>query len=450
MERILIADLGNHKGETVQIKAWVDVSRQQGKMAFFDFRDRSGKVQGVVFGKPELLEVAKDVKNEWIVTVTGVVNARPEKNVKAGVQNGDIELEITAIETIVKPQELPFEKDADLNIDTRLDNRPYTLRSDRDRDIFTVQASIVDAFRTGFRNRGFTDFQAPALVGGDAEGGGEVFRIDDYFGKSAFLATSGQLYKQIMTGVFERAMTIAKTFRAEKSATTRHLSEITQLEFEMAFIDGPEDVMRVLESVIRDIVNTVNERHSDALARLGTTPTALPAGEFPRFTLREAQEIIEREFGGKAVGELDMEPEHERQICEYAKREFGSDFVFITRFPTKKRAFYTMADPADPEWSLSYDLLYRGLEILSGAQRIHDYDALVQKMKDRGMDPEKFSFYLQAFKAGMPPHGGGSIGLERITARMLELQNVKEAAAFPRDMNRIDNRLTTDETQNPT
>ncbi len=445
MNRILISELGNNKGETVTIKGWVDVSRQQGKMAFFDFRDRSGKVQGVVFGKPDVLEVAKDIKNEYIVSVTGVVNTRPEKNVKQGVQNGDIELEITAIETIVRPEELPFEKDTDLNIDTRFDYRPYTLRSERDRDIFTVQATIVDTFRTSLRGQGFMDFQAPALVGGDAEGGSEVFALDDYFGKRAFLATSGQLYKQIMTGVMERAMTIAKTFRAEKSATTRHLSEITQMEFEMAFIDGPEDVMRVLEQVARDISMAVATEHADRLARLGTTPAALPPGEFPRFTLREAQEIIEREYGVKAVGELDMEPEHERQICEYAKRELGSDFVFITRFPTRKRAFYTMADPADPEWSLSFDMLFRGLEIVSGAQRIHDYHMLVEKMRARGMDPEKFSFYLQAFKYGMPPHGGCSIGLERITARMLELGNVKEAAAFPRDMNRIDNRLVRDE-----
>jgi nondiscriminating aspartyl-tRNA synthetase len=449
VERTLIGELGNKKGETVTIKGWVDVSRQQGKMAFFDFRDRSGKVQGVVFGKPDVLEVAKDIKNECIVSVTGVVNARPEKNVKQGVQNGDIELEITGIEALVRPEDLPFEKDTDLNIDTRFDYRPYTLRSERDRDIFTVQATIVDAFRASLRGQGFMDFQAPALVGGDAEGGAEVFALDDYFGKRAYLATSGQLYKQIMTGVMERAMTIAKTFRAEKSATTRHLSEITQMEFEMAFIDGPEDVMRVLEKVARDISTTVATEHGERLARLGTTPAALPNGDFPRFTLREAQEIIEREYGVKAVGELDMEPEHERQICEYAKRELGSDFVFITRFPTRKRAFYTMADPADPEWSLSFDMLFRGLEIVSGAQRIHDYHMLVDKMKSRGMDPEKFSFYLQAFKYGIPPHGGCSIGLERITARMLELGNVKEAAAFPRDMNRIDNRLVRDEDTNP-
>ncbi len=234
-----------------------------------------------------------------------------------------------------------------------------------------------------------------------------------------------------MVGPFERVMTIAKTFRAEKSATTRHLSELTQLEFEMGFVDTHEPVMEMLETVARAISTAVAEGHADVLARIGTAPAMLPEKAFPRFTLSEAQEIIEREFGGKAVGEPDLEPEHERQICEYAKGEFGSDFAFITHFPDAKRAFYTYADPENPDSTLSFDLLFRGLEINSGSKRIHDYATLVQKMKSRGMDPEKFSYYLQAFKYGMPPHGGCSTGLERITARMLELANVKEASAFP-------------------
>lgn len=445
-ERILIGDLGQHIGQDVTICGTVSVRRDQGKLIFFDFRDRSGIVQGVVLpGKDEaaeaLMAAAKEVRTEYIVKVEGIVNERPERNVQAEKQNGNIELEIKGIETLVEAKDLPFDLDAELNIDTRFDHRPYTLRSERDRDIFAVQATILKAFRASLDEQDFTEFQAPVLVGGDAEGGSAVFEIPDYYGKRAFLATSGQLYKQIMVGPMERVMTIAKTFRAEKSATTRHLSEITQLEFEMGFVDGPEDVMRVLEKVARDIATTTAEKHADVLARFGTTPARLPEGSFPVFTLREAQEIIDREFGGSSVGEPDLEPEHERQICEYAARVHGSDFVFITRFPTSKRAFYTHEDPADPEWSLSFDLLFRGLEINSGAQRIHDYDALVAKMEARGMDPEKFSFYLQAFKAGLPPHGGCSTGLERITARMLELANVKEASTFPRDMNRIDTRL---------
>lgn len=446
MERVLIQDLGARVGETVTIAAAADVRRDQGKMVFFDFRDRTGKVQGVVLPGSSAMDAAKETRHESIVRVTGIVNKRPEKNIQQGKQNGDIELEVTGIEILSRAEEIPFDKDAaDLTIETRFDYRPYTLRSERDRDIFQVQATILSAFRSSLASQGFTEFTAPVLVGGDAEGGSAVFEIPDYYGHRAFLATSGQLYKQIMVGPLERVMTIAKTFRAEKSATTRHLAEIVQLEFEMGYVESHTEVMAVLEKVARDIVTTVASTHADALARLGTTPALVPEGPFPVFRLSEAQEIIEREFGGKAVGEPDLEPEHERQICAYAKEKLGSDFVFITHFPTHKRAFYTHEDPTDPERSLSFDLLFRGLEINSGAKRIHDYGALVKKMESRGMDPKKFAFYLQAFKYGIPPHGGCSTGLERITARMLELENVKEASTFPRDMNRIDSLLSTEE-----
>ncbi|MDB4991977.1 MAG: Aspartate--tRNA ligase [Parcubacteria group bacterium] len=447
-ERTLIADLSSHTGENVSISGIVSVRRDQGKLVFFDFHDRSGTVQGVVLPAKDpageaLMETAKDTRQEYSVRVEGMVNARPEKNIQADKQNGDIELEIKSISILSRAEEMPFDKDADdLTLEARFDYRPFTLRSQRDRDIFRVQATIVTAFRNALIERGFMDFQAPVLVGGDAEGGSAVFEIPDYYGKRAYLATSGQLYKQIMVGPFERVMTIAKTFRAEKSATTRHLSEITQLEFEMAFVETHEPVMDMLEEITRFISTEVADKHGDILTRLGTTPALLPEKAYPRFRLSEAQEIIEREFGGKAVGEPDLEPEHERQICEYAKREFGSDFVFITHFPNKKRAFYTYADPENPDSTLSFDLLFRGLEINSGSKRIHNYQDLVEKMHARGMDPEKFSFYLQAFKYGMPPHGGCSTGLERITMRMLELGNVKEASTFPRDMNRIDNLLS--------
>lgn len=444
MSRTYIKDLKAQIGKEVSISGWVDIRRDQGKLIFFEFRDMTGKVQGVILpGAKEAHEVGSRLRSEWVVSVRGKVNKRPDKNAQKDKQNGDIELEILGIEVLAQAEEVPFDREAtDLTIETRFDYRPYTLRSERDRDIFSVQSTILSTFRDSLKSQNFTEFTAPVLVGGDAEGGSAVFEIPDYYGHKAFLATSGQLYKQIMVGPMERVMTVAKTFRAEKSATTRHLAEIVQLEFEMGFIESPKEVMEVLEKVIREISTTVATEHADALTRLGTTPALLPKDAFPVFTLKEAQEIIEKEFGGKAVGELDLEPEHERQICQYAKEKLGSDFVFITHFPTKKRAFYTQADPKDPERSLSFDLLFRGLEINSGAKRIHDYKELVKKMESRGMDPEKFAFYLQAFKYGMPPHGGCSTGLERLTARMLELQNVKEASTFPRDMNRIDTLLS--------
>lgn len=438
MERTLIGSLGEHVGGEVVINGWVDVARDQGKMAFFDFKDRSGKVQGVVFGKPEVLEVAKKLRGEYAVAVTGIVNKRPEKMVNAGVQNGDIELEIKQIEILAHAHELPFDVNGDLTLETILDNRPYTLKSKRAQGIFKVAATIVQAYRQSLMNKDFLEFQAPALVGSDAEGGAEVFKVEYFNNRIVNLATSPQFYKEIMTGAFERVFTIAKIFRAEKSATTRHLSEVTQMDFEMSFINDHLDVMKVLEEVIRDVVTAVGAKHADVFEQFGTSLPLVPNTSFPIFTLREAQEIIEREFGTKALGELDMEPEHERQICEYAKKEFGSDFVFITEFPTKKRAFYSLEIPEHPELCRSFDLLFRGLEINSGAQRYHDYDKIIEKLESRGMDPSKFAFYLQMHKYGVAPHGGCSTGLERLTARMLELSNVKEAVPFPRDINRID------------
>lgn len=439
--RTYIKDLGSKIGEEVSISGWVNVRRDQGKLIFFDFRDATGFVQGVILpNAKEAHETGEKLRSEWVVEVRGRVNKRPEKNVQADRQNGDIELEILGIEILSPAQELPFELGTEVNLDTYLDYLPFTLRSQKAKDIFTLQATLIEAYRQSLRDQGFTEFQAPALVGGDAEGGSAVFKVDYLYDKTAYLATSPQFYKQIMVGPFERSFTTAKIFRAEKSATTRHLSELTQMDFEMGFIRDHYDVMAVLETAVRDTVKKVTQTHPDIFKRFGTA-FPLVGQKFPVFTLTKAQEIIEREYGGKAVGELDLEPEHERQICDYALREHGSDFVFITAFPTKKRAFYTYEDPSEAPFSRGFDLLFRGLEINSGSQRIHNYEELISRIKERGLDPDKFSFYLQAFKYGMPPHGGSSTGLERITARMLNLPNVKQASAFPRDIGRIDQLL---------
>jgi len=435
MERTLIGELGQHVGETVSISGWVDVRRNQGKMVFFDFRDRSGLVQGVVLPGSTAIEIAKEIKTEYAIQVEGLVNKRPEKNAQADKQNGDIELEIKNITVLAEAEVLPFPKDEEVNLDTRLDNRPLTVRSKRERTIFSVQATIVDAYRRSLQKQDFIEFQAPGLVGGDAEGGAAVFKVGYYDHPSAYLATSPQLYKQIMVGAFERVLTIAKVFRAEKSSTTRHLSESTQMDFEMGFIKDETGVMAVLETVIRDVVGEVSEKHASAFALLDTEVPKL-GEKFPVLTLREAQQIL-------GSDEDDMDPEGERRICEWALKEHGSDFIFITKFPAVVRAFYTMPDEAaGTGLSRGFDLLFRGLEINSGAQRIHDYDEMVRCLEKLGMDPKKFSFYLQAFKYGMPPHGGCSTGLDRFTMKMLNLSNVREASPFPRDMHRIDTLLS--------
>ncbi len=444
MQRILIGSLSEQVGKEATIQGWVSVARFQGKMAFFDFRDRSGKVQGVVFGKPEVLEIAKILKPEYVVEITGTVNARPEKMVNAGVQNGDIELEITNIVIVNSSEAMPFDMGADLNLDTLLDYRPLILRRERERAIFKVQHQILVTYRQFLIENGFTEFQAPKLVGGDAEGGAEVFKVKYFKGVEASLATSPQLYKQIMAGVFERVFAVGPTFRAEKSATTRHLSEISMLDLEMAFIKDHTDVIVLVTSLIRSIVKGVNEQCAEELKTLGVD-LALAPEVFPVMTLREAQELIKKETGVDKTKEPDLEPEDERFLCEYANKNLGSDFVFVTHFPTSKRPFYTHVEPENPEFTRSFDLLFRGLEMCSGGQRVHKYDELVQRIKDKGLDPDNFQFYLQAFKYGIPPHGGIGMGLERLTAKFCGVTNVKEATLFPRDINRIDTLTSKDQ-----
>ncbi len=437
--RTLLKDLKENIGKEVSVKAWVDTRRDHGKLIFLVLRDRSGTVQAVIHAAAgEAFEKVEKLKDEFVVQIKGLVKERPEKMIKEDEFNGDLELEILDAEILSKAETLPFEKDAELNIETHLDNLPLTLRKKEIQNIFKVQATIVEAFRETLRANDFTEFQAPAIVGGDAEGGAGVFKLEYFKGREAYLATSPQLYKQIMVGVFERVFAVGKVFRAEKHATTRHLSEYSSMDFEMGFIEDHRDVMQMLEKVTRNIVAKVNERHADILKENDVEEVALPNEAYPVMTLKEAQELIYRETGRDNREEPDLEPEDERFLCQWAKKEKGSDFIFITHYPVSKRPFYTYEDENMPGYTKSFDLLFRGVEISTGGQRIHSYEKLVENIKKWGLDPDAFEFYLKAFKYGIPPHGGIGMGLERISAKMLGVQNVKEAALFPRDMTRID------------
>ncbi len=435
MDRTLIHELPRSIGKPAAIAGWIEARRDHGKLIFLEVRDRSGVVQAVVTPKAaDALAVAETLRPQWTVVVEGEIKERPE-NMRAEGELGAVELVAARIDVLSRAQELPFELGTEINIDTHLDYLPLTVRTERARDIFLLQETLIDGFRTGLRTRGFTEFQAPALVGGDAEGGAAAFSVDYYYDKKAFLATSPQFYKQIMVGAFERVFATPKVFRGEKHATTRHLSEYSTMDFEMGFIKDHTDVMAVLEGVLRETIARVADLHAPALARFCVEAPCMPE-RVPTLKLREAQHIL-------GVGaEPDLEPEHERAICEWAKKEHASDFVFITHYPVSKRPFYTYEDEADPGFTKSFDLLFRGLEITTGGQRIHEHDALVKRIVEKGLEPAHFAYYLQAFRWGMPPHGGQATGLERLTARMLGLQNVKEATLFPRDLNRIDVRLS--------
>lgn len=439
----MIGDLTDHIGKSVHINGKITAVRDHGKLLFIDVYDRSGAVQCFVPGSHSMFAEAQKFSPESVLALQGKIQERPEKNRTEG-QNGTIEFVVENITIVAAAQELPFDLEAaDLNIDTRFDYRPLTLRRADDRALFRVQALITQAFREYLTSQGFVEFQAPKIVGGDAEGGAEVFPVD-YFDVKASLATSPQLYKQILVGVFERAFCIGNVFRAEKHSTSRHLNEYTSMDFEMGYITDHIDVTNMLEGVVRHMITTVAEKAKQEMETLGSTLPVLPEKPFPIMKLLEAQEIIKQEFGDDCVGEPDLTPEHERQLCEYALKKYNSDFIFVTHYPTEKRPWYTYDDSEDPGYTKSFDLLFRGIEITSGGQRVHEYDELVRKIKEKlpNIDPEKeFGFYLQAFKYGIPPHGGMGLGLERLTAKILGLANAKEAAIFPRDRNRIDTRL---------
>ncbi len=442
MKRTLIKDLKDHIGEDVLIAGWVSTVRDHGKVAFIVPRDRSGSVQAVAsndYNETALPESQK-LHEQWVVEIVGEVKERPEK-MKKDELNGELELGIKEVRVLSKASELPFDIDTELNLDTYLNHFPLTLRRDKVREVFALQASLLKAFRRTLNNNDFIEIQSPAIVGGDAEGGADVFKLEYFKDNTAYLASSPQLYKQMMAGVFERVFTTPKVFRAEKSATSRHLSEYTTVDFEMAFIENHKDVMDMLTKVIQAMVKEVEQNHSDTLKDFNVELPLVP-NEIPFMKLSEAQEVIKNETGEDCIGELDLEPSHERFLCEYAKEKLNSDFIFITHYPVSKRPFYTYEDEGDKGFTKSFDLLFRGVEIVSGGQRVHNYETLIDQIKAKGLNPDAFEFYLQAFKYGMPPHGGIGMGLERLTEKFLGISNVREASLFPRDMNRIDTLLS--------
>ncbi|HSD98980.1 MAG TPA: aspartate--tRNA(Asn) ligase [Patescibacteria group bacterium] len=442
MARTLIIDTVKKIGEEVTVDGWIQTVRKHGKIAFFDMYDRSALLQVVVVNA-DVLEIANKLEQRAAVKVVGMVKKRGEKYVNSNLPTGTVELEASHVEILSLPETLPFDmggKDLTLELPTLLDYRSLTLKHETQRDIFKVQAAIAEEFRKAAEFLGCTEIFVPTIAAGASEGGADVFVVD-YYDHKAYMTQSPQLYKQMMVGVLERVYTIAHAYRAEPSVTTRHLSEVTMMDIEIAFIESFEELLDAFEFVGTTVIRNVAEKHADMLKELEIEKPLVPT-KVPRLTLREAQKIVMDRTGRDLSKELDLNPEDEKEICIWAKEEHKSDFVTITHYPTKKRAFYTYPDPANPEYSLSYDLLFKGVEILSGSRRINDYDQLVKTMKERGFDPKNFGMYLMAFKYGMPPEGGFSFGLERLTMKLLELQNIREASLFPRDMERIDERLS--------
>ena len=443
MKRTYIQDVSAHKGEEILIKGWVNVRRDQGKMIFLDFRDMTGVVQGVILpNQIEALEVGKQLRQEFVVAVTGKVNKRPERNKKEGVPNGDVELEILAIEILAEAAPLPFDMSLDgfnLDLVTELDNRALTLRHPKIQAVFKIKETIIDAFREVMKANKFFEFQAPSIAPAVAEGGAEVFKVE-YFNKSAYLSQSPQLYKQIVMTAYERSLSVNKVFRAEPSSTTRHLTEVVSLDAEMGFIDSWEDVKDMIEITIRFILDEIKKRNPRELELLGVElPTMLE--KTPTLSLREAHQKIFDVYGRDNRNDKDLSSQDEVEISEIIKKETGSDFVFVYGYPTRQKPFYVFPSVAEPEYNEGVDLICRGRELLSGGRRINRYDQLMKHVELWGLDPKSISMFLQAFKYGAPPEGGFAFGAERITMQFLNLANVRQACMFPRDMNRIDEKL---------
>ena len=445
--RIYIKDLNTKIGSEVIIAGWVDVRRDQGKMVFFDMRDMTGRVQCVTLpNHAEAIEVAKTIRPEWVLKITGLVNKRPEKNIKAGVLNGEVELEVTGIEVLAEAEVLPFDMSLEgynLDLVTELDNRALALRHPKVQAIFKVEETIIDAFREFMKKNMFFEFQAPSIAPAVAEGGAEVFEVN-YFDKKAYLSQSPQLYKQIVMTAFERVFSVNKIFRAEPSTTTRHLTEVVSLDAEWAFIDGWEDICEMVEKTIKYILEQVQEKNAEEL-KLLKVELPVMIEKTPTMSLSEMQEKILAVKGRDNRGDKDLSSQDELDICEIIKKETGSDFVFVYGFPTKQKPFYVFPNEKNPEFNEGVDLLCRGRELLSGGRRINNYKQLQEHVKLWKMDPEKIKMFLEAFKYGCAPEGGFAFGAERITMQFLNLKNIREASMFPRDMERIDERFSNQE-----
>lgn len=438
MKRNLISEASGLIDKTIKLQGWVNRRRDHGKIIFIDLRDRSGILQ--IIGGEDLAGLA----SEDVVEIQGLVKKRDPKNFNPNLPTGKIELEAKQVKIISKAASLPFDMSQDrlkVELPTLLDYRSLTLRHPRIKAIFKVQAVIIDSFRSKLKNLGFTEIQPPTLVPVATEGGAEIFPVK-YFAYQVYLSQSPQLYKQIMVSIFEQVFTVARAYRAEPSVTTRHLTEYVSLDCEMGFIDSWTDLMDTAEAVVRHIITELDQQCPEELKLYGAE---LPkfGKEIPRIKLTEALEIIYQRTKRDNRSQPDLEPEDEREICRWSKEKYGSDFVFVTHYPTKKRPFYTYPDPDNPQETLSFDLIGTGFEWISGGRRLNDYDQLVKNILKWGNKPENFEIYLQSFKYGMPPEGGFAIGAERLTQGVLGLENIREASAFPRDMERVDVRLST-------
>ena len=433
--RVFSAEVSAHIGERIQVAGWLHALRRLGGISFVIVRDGWGIVQ-VVASDDDLAPLrAAQAGPESVLRVEGLVAS-------ASQAPGGIELREPRITVLTPVTEAPpvtlGKRELKASLTTMLDEAVLTTRHPTRRAVFRLGASAMASFRETLTARGFTEIQSPKLVESATEGGANVFALD-YFGRPAYLAQSPQFYKQIMVGVFERVFEVGPVFRAEPHDTTRHINEYVSLDMEMGFIENHFTIMAVARDVLAAMMARFREANAADLALLGSALPDLPdvPAEIPHIHFAEAQELIFQRHGVDTRGEPDLSPQDERWLGEWARAEHGSDFLFVTGYPMRKRPFYTHPDPARPEYSNSADLLFRGTELMTGGQRLHRYEDYLAALGERNIAPEPFADYLEAFRYGMPPHGGFAIGLERLLMQLIGLPSVKLATLFPRDLNRL-------------
>lgn len=409
----------------------VHTIRDFGEFSFLILRTRQGLIQCFLDKNADVGNVDGLVEN---ATVELTCTLRLEERAPNGFEAVIKELKILSTPCGASPVSISKWK-LNLSLDKNLELRPITLRHLKQRAVFKIQEGIVRGFRDFLTSQEFTEIHSPKIVAAGAEGGSNIFKLD-YFGQKAFLAQSPQFYKQTMVGVYDRVYEIGPVFRAEKHNTARHLNEYTSLDFEMGYISDFTDIMDMETAMLKYVFRLLKKEYAKEIEMLNVQVPdfdSIPAVRFDR-----AKEMVSEKYNRRIKDPYDLEPEEEHLIGQLFAEEYGSDFVFVTHYPVKKRPFYAKNDPENSKFTLSFDLLFRGMEVTTGGQRIHQYEEQVEKLISKGMNPEDFKSYLMIHKTGMPPHGGLGIGLERLTMKLLNENNIRHASLFPRDQTRLD------------
>lgn len=432
-ERVLISDLARTPEGPVAVAGWVDTVRDQKKVQFVVLRDESGAAQ-LVHPRAEendpVADIISGLAQGSFLKVTG------ELKLDERVKLGGLEVKIHAIDVVSEAiPETPIAEDS--SIDKRLDWRFIDLRAARNNLIFRAQTTFEHAIRTYWVDRGYIELHTPKLMASASESNAELFELE-YFETKAYLAQSPQFFKQMAQSAgFGKIFEIGPVFRADPSFTSRHATEFISIDAEISWIDSHEDVMKMQEEVLVAGLSAVKEKHGDEILALFDVDVVVPSIPFPRIPLAEAKEIVKERGYEVPRADDDMDPEGERQIAAYVAEKYGHEFVFLTDYASSIRPFYHMRDEANPAITKSYDLIWRGTEITTGAQREHRVDVLEAQAREKGLDPAELDFYLDFFRYGAPPHGGFGMGLARVMMLMLHQPNLREVTYLFRGPNRL-------------